>query len=296
MKVPIGKIEPNPFQVRKHYDRESIQALANEIKELGFWSALRARKHAGAYQLTFGHRRLEALKLLKYREVEIDVVDLSDDDMAIQALVENLQREGLTDIEKAEGIKALVERFDSNGKRQGQKKVAALMGITEGRLSQLLSLPGLTQRSKVLIEKRQVSGRTAIAARSFGGESMIETAAKHELSHHAIEKIQQQVSSINEPKIREQVRQAVVSGHVLDPESVRQHERKVRRQIAAKTGTKVPPDLRFVIRTWTKNIIEWNKKLDAVIPYRDYIDEDKETAAEFRAASRELIKKLEKFL
>ena len=295
MKVPIGKIEPNPFQVRKRYDRESIQALANEIKELGMWGALRARKHGSSYELAFGHRRLAALKLLKTKDVEIEVVDLSDDDMATQAVVENLQREGLTDIEKAEGLKFLIERFDQDGKRGGRTRVAGLVGLSVRRIDDLVGLLLAPVTIRKLIENRVISGATATVAKQLGGEKMVKTAVKLKLAQHTISKMAQEVAAIPEPKIREQVKKAVISGRVRDPESVREHERKVRRQIAKKSGTNVPPDLRFVIRTWTKDIIEWNKKLDAVIPYRDYIDEDKELAAAFRSACRDLIKKLEKF-
>src|SRR5713226_5680034 len=97
-RVRVKDIRPNPFQVRKTYDRQTIKALAQEIESVGLWAgALRGRRSEGTVQLCFGHRRFEAVKELSWKEVDVDIVELSDDEMATQSLVENLQREGLND-------------------------------------------------------------------------------------------------------------------------------------------------------------------------------------------------------
>ena len=299
MKVPIAKIRPNPFQVRKHVDRAAINALAAEIKTLGFWGSLRARKVDGEYELCFGHRRLEALKILKWKEVDIEIVKLSDDDMASYALVENLQREGLTDIEKADGIQRLMERFNPNGNEKipdVRNRVAELLGLSVTRLYELLQVKTLSKRSQSLIAKKEIAGGTSIRAHQLGGEAMVETAARHRLGYHTIGKMQAELAAIAEPPIRERVRKAVVAGKVRDPESIREEVRKVSRQVAERTGTRPPPDLRVVIRAWTKTMHAWAKQLDHVEPYRNYIDEDEDTAEAFRAAIRELTDKLKRFL
>src|SRR5262245_13243759 len=95
-KIKVKDIRPNPFQHRKTTDAQAIQSLAREIDKVGLWAgALRGRESDGHVQLCFGHRRLAAVKELGWKEVDVDVVELSDEDMALQALVENLQREGL---------------------------------------------------------------------------------------------------------------------------------------------------------------------------------------------------------
>lgn len=291
MRVPISQIRPNKFQVRKHIDRAAVAALAAEIKELGYWGTLRARKQGPHYELCFGHRRLEALKLLKVKDVDLEVLELSDDDMATQALVENLQREGLQDIEKAEALKQLIERIDRNGKRQGRATVAALMGFTEGRLSQLLSLVDLTPQSKKLIEEKRISGVVAMEARQFGGDAMIETAAKHELPLHTLRKIRQEVNAIPDDKIRDKVMKAVVSGAVRDPESVRRRASShVRRQKAG------PSDLKVVIVGWTHTLTDWELQMREVVPYMDYVEEVPTIAENFRVALRRLIETAKKLL
>jgi ParB/RepB/Spo0J family partition protein len=292
MKVLISQIKPNPFQVRKQMDPERVQALADEIKELGYWGELRGRKQGANYELCFGHRRLEALKLLKIKEVDFQVVPLSDEDMATQALVENLQREGLTDIEKAEGIDRLMNQLSPTDRREGIRRVAKLMGFSsEKRVDDLLSLIEMTPQSQRLIAQKHISGQVAIEAQRFGGESMIETAAKHDLPLHTLRKIRQEVEAIPEPKIQERVKKAVIAGRVRDPESVREQGRKIRAAQGA-----VPRDLRLIIRQWTQTMEKWNGQLDEVFPYLDYIEGDVEGAKKFKTAARELIEKLKRFL
>jgi ParB/RepB/Spo0J family partition protein len=292
MKVSISQIRPNAFQVRKHMDRERVQALATEIKALGYWGSLRARKQGTHYELVFGHRRLEALKLLKVKEVDLEVVNLSDDDMRTQALVENLQREGLTDDEKGEGIQHLIERFEGAGENNARGHVAQLLGLSERRIYELLSVPGLSPQSRKFISSGQISGATAVRARNIGGEQMIATAVKHALPKQTLEKIQQELIAIPDEKIRKKVTDAVVAGRVRDAESVRLRERQLR----AKQSGPAPTDLRVAVRKWTKTMQDWGEQLDIAAEYLDYMETDPDGAAKFRTAARDLIDKLKRFL
>ena len=97
--VAIKDIIPNPFQARKHINRETVKQLAEEIRNFGLWpGALKGRWRGGRLELCYGHRRLEAIKYLSWDEVEVEIVDMDDDEMALQSLAENLQREGLSDV------------------------------------------------------------------------------------------------------------------------------------------------------------------------------------------------------
>jgi ParB family chromosome partitioning protein len=296
MKVSISQIRPSPFQVRQHIDRERLQALADEIKELGYWGSLRARKQGSHYELCFGHRRLEALKLAKIKEVDLEVVTLSDDDMQTYALVENLQREGLNDDEKSRGIQTLIERFEANGEKHPRERVAKLMGLSESRLSVLLSLPGLTRQSRNFIATGKISGTTAVVAKRIGGdergEEMIATAVKHALPKPTLEKIQRELIAIEEPDIRKKVTNAVIAGKLRDPESVRQRERQLRAETAGPSAK----DLRLLIREWTQRMESWQKQLAAAAEYLDYIEGDPTGAEKFKTAARELIDTLKRFL
>jgi len=69
----IKVIRPNPFQPRKTQDSDAIKSLAEEIDQVGLWAgALRGREMNGHIKLCFGHRRLEAVKRLGWKEVDVD--------------------------------------------------------------------------------------------------------------------------------------------------------------------------------------------------------------------------------
>src|SRR5262245_25535312 len=99
--VPLSDIVPNPFQSRSTFDEADVRSLADEIQAEGLWNTVfQARRNGhGKFELVYGHRRMAALRLLKYKTVPIEVVDLTDAQMALRSLEENLQRQGLTDLE-----------------------------------------------------------------------------------------------------------------------------------------------------------------------------------------------------
>src|SRR5262245_15879272 len=114
--VSIKDIVPSPYQLRQQMNPQTISELAAEIKNVGLWSgALRGRRlEDGKIQLCFGHRRLEAIKSLKWKTVDVEILSLTDIQMIQQGLVENLQRDGLTDFERAKGILLLQQMIEPN--------------------------------------------------------------------------------------------------------------------------------------------------------------------------------------
>jgi ParB family chromosome partitioning protein len=185
-KVKIKDIRPNPFQPRKTQDPEAIKSLAEEIAKVGLWTgSIRGREKNGHVELCFGHRRLDAVKLLDYKEIEIDVVPLSDEDMALQALIENLQREGLNDVEKAEGVERYIN-IRENSKNFSREKIldelTRLLGFKESekhiytRINELRTIAKFDEPVKDLIREhaatkgqKGVSGKTAVLADRLGG-------------------------------------------------------------------------------------------------------------------------------
>jgi ParB family chromosome partitioning protein len=146
--VSIAAIDPNLFQAGQSIDRRRIQELADEIKEIGLWpGSLRAPQVDGHYELVFGDRRLEALKLLGRKSVDLEVVNLDDTAMATQALVENLQHEGLTDIQKANAIKHLLGL-----RHHTLKQLAHLLGYNEQRIKEYVRMADPPDLHDVLMD------------------------------------------------------------------------------------------------------------------------------------------------
>lgn len=115
--IKISEVHPNPRQPRRRMREEPIDALAQSIAEVGLMQpvVVRAieRKGKKCYELVMGERRLRAHKILGRETIPALVTNLSPDESALWALVENVAREDLTDYEVYLGIKAFDATFSS---------------------------------------------------------------------------------------------------------------------------------------------------------------------------------------
>lgn len=109
--VPVDKIRPNPGQPRKSFDEESLRALAGSIERQGLlYPVLVQRKGEDDYEIIAGERRWRAHLLLGRAEVPCRIFPPVDDLAALMtSLVENVHREDLRAIEKADAIQLLME-------------------------------------------------------------------------------------------------------------------------------------------------------------------------------------------
>ena len=110
--IPVQLIAPNPDQPRRSFDEESISELAASIKQVGLIQPLVVRKVSDRYYLIAGERRLRAVKLLSWPTVQCIIsANYGDEDSALMAVVENLQREDLHFFEEAECYASLLEKL-----------------------------------------------------------------------------------------------------------------------------------------------------------------------------------------
>ncbi len=137
----IEKIIPNQFQPRTHFDEESLQELADSIKEKGIIQPLVVTpNNDGSYGLIAGERRLRASKLVGLEEVPVVIREVSGDDELLElALIENVQRKDLNPIEEAEAYEKLIKIF-SYTQEQAAEKVGKKRSTITNRL-RLLQLP-----------------------------------------------------------------------------------------------------------------------------------------------------------
>lgn len=289
--VPIKNILPNPFQARKRMDRESIRALAEEIRESGLWpGSLRGRMRGSQVELCFGHRRLAALKHLGWDKVEVEIDELSDEEMALQSLAENFQREGLSDIEKAEGLHNMVQLLIKRrlSEAEAMKRVSRFVGLSEAWIRDLLSMLDMEGAVQRAIRERRIAGRTALEAHRFGGKEMVATAVEHKLPVHKISAIAKRVRSIPDEQVRERVRRDVVAGKLVEPERVDEKARKLLKG----RKVKAPEDFDRLLSDWVYILRHWNEKIDEILVYKRFFA-GRNTAA-VRAEAQKLSKKLAK--
>ena len=107
--IPIEKIKPNPYQPRKTFTDESLIELANSIKQYGLLQPINVRKSGDYYEIIAGERRYRACRLAGFTHVRALVMQTAiDQDSAMIAMIENLQRENLHFFEEAEGYQSLI--------------------------------------------------------------------------------------------------------------------------------------------------------------------------------------------
>jgi hypothetical protein len=149
--------------------------------------------------------------------------------MALQSLAENCQREGLSDIEKAEGLRNMVERLkrEKVSEADAMKRVCRFVGLSEAWIRDLLSMLDMEGSVQRAIRDRRIAGRTALEAHRFGGRRMVETAVVHKLPVHKISAIARRVRGIPDAEVRERIRRDVVEGRLTAPEKVDEKARKL---------------------------------------------------------------------
>jgi len=146
--IDLAKIRPNPFQPRKDFTEEKIDELASSIAACGLIQPIVVRRYGDEeFQLVVGERRYLACKKLGWLKISAAVRTLSDNDMAMLAMIENLQRENLGYLEEAQGYFSLIKKF-----RLTQEQMAAQMGKSQSTIAnklRLLKLPDLVQKKLI---------------------------------------------------------------------------------------------------------------------------------------------------
>lgn len=150
--VQSGQIKPNPFQPREDFDQQSIEELAQSIKEKGVIQPLLVRRRGDNYELIAGERRLRACISLAVNEIPIIVRDVSDQDSLELALIENIQREELNPIEEAHAYQHLIDKFHVT-----QEKISAVMGKARSSITNTLRLLKLPHEIQDEMKKGRIS-------------------------------------------------------------------------------------------------------------------------------------------
>lgn len=146
--LPITKIEPRAEQPRVSFDEESLGELADSIAEHGIIQPITVRSIGDDYyQIIAGERRWRAARLAGLSEIPVNIIEVSDEEAAELALVENLQREDLNPIEEAKGYKSLMDAYGMT-----QEKVAQTVGKSRPVVANALRLLKLPEDVLGLVE------------------------------------------------------------------------------------------------------------------------------------------------
>ena len=153
--VAIELLEPNPFQPRKHFSKDSLRDLSDSIKDRGILQPIivRPKKNkANAWQIIAGERRWRAAQLAGLHEVPVYIKNVKDEEVAIIALIENIQREDLSPIEEAKGYKKVMQKFSLT-----QEELAVTMRRSRSYVTNFIRLLNLPKEVQTLIEEKKIS-------------------------------------------------------------------------------------------------------------------------------------------
>ena len=200
VKLRLHDIEPNKNQPRQVFDDEALSELADSIREHGVLQPLIVRPLAdGSYQLVAGERRWRASRLAGLTEVPVIVKTLTDSEVAVIALIENLQRENLNPIEEAEGISRLIEEYSFT-----QEQAAEKLGKSRTAVTNTLRLMNLPEKVRSLVSDEFLSAGHARALLGLTEKGIIEEIADEvvakKLSVRETEKLVKQMNSYTEKK------------------------------------------------------------------------------------------------
>ena len=170
--IPIDKVAPNPYQPRKEFSVSSLEELAASIKEYGVLQPINVRKIGDSgYELVSGERRLRASKLAGMSYVPAVIIEVIEQDSAVIALIENLQREDLNFMEEAEGYHNLI-----NDHGMTQEELAKKVGKKQSTIANKLRLLKLNKSIKRTILENELTERHARALLKLPEEALQEKA------------------------------------------------------------------------------------------------------------------------
>ena len=185
LSIPVDKITRNKDQPRQVFFNESLESMASSIKENGQLAPIIVRKGKDGYELIAGERRWRAMQSIREDMIDAIVMDVTDKESALIAIVENVQREQLNAIEEAEALNKLNTEYDMT-----HDDIAKYTGKSRSHITNILRLNELIQYVKLKLAAGSIEMGHARAVLSLDAtlqESIIKQAISRKLSVRAVE-------------------------------------------------------------------------------------------------------------
>lgn len=217
VEIPLDEIQPNPNQPRREMHEERLEELAASIEEHGILQPILVRRRGGTYELVAGERRWRAAQKVGLDTISCLVQDIDDRTSLQIALIENLQRDDLNDIELASGYRQLLDDFGLT-----QEELAQRIGKSRSAVTNTLRLLELPEEIQEAIRNGQISaghGRAllALAAEPDEMQQLAQRITQEDLS---VRQVEQMVREISEPETIE------TEEEDAQPPTVRQKQEK----------------------------------------------------------------------
>ncbi|MBC23431.1 MAG: chromosome partitioning protein ParB [Phycisphaerae bacterium] len=150
--IRTDQISPNPRQPRETFDQEALDQLAGSIQSAGLMQPIVVRRTGGGFELIAGERRWRAARQIGLELIPAVIRDVSDQEAAELALIENLQREDLNPMERAMALRRLADEFSLT-----HEQIAKEVGLDRTTVSNLLRISDLDDTTAAALRVEQIS-------------------------------------------------------------------------------------------------------------------------------------------
>ena len=150
--VETTRVQPSRYQPREEFDGERLKELVASIKEQGVLQPILVRKSESGYELIAGERRLRAAKSLGMETIPAIVRSVSEQDVLVMSIIENVQREALNPIEEAHSFQRLMDEFSFT-----QDRIAQAVGKDRTSITNTLRLLKLPLEIQEAVSKGRIS-------------------------------------------------------------------------------------------------------------------------------------------
>ena len=172
--IQLNEITPSQYQPRKKMHKETLEELAQSIKQQGVLQPVLVRRQAsGSYELVVGERRWRASQMAGLKTIPAIIKNLNNDETAKIALIENLQREDLNYMDQARGLHRLKTEFNLS-----QEDLGASVGKSRPATTNLLRLMKLNPEVQAMLEEGKLDMGHARALLSLDEGEQIEAAKR----------------------------------------------------------------------------------------------------------------------
>ena len=170
--IRLDDLRANPYQPRKVFNDESLNDLAESIKEHGVFQPIIVKKSIKGYEIIAGERRVRASKLAGLESIPAIIRNLNDEQMMEIALLENLQRENLSSIEEAVAYKSMIEKLNLT-----QEELSKKVGKSRSHITNILGLLRLPKEVQEMVANNQISmGHARVLSKLEDDNKIIEMA------------------------------------------------------------------------------------------------------------------------
>ena len=196
VEISLDKIKKNPYQPRTYFNEEKLNELKDSIEKNGLLQPIIVKKAIKGYYIIAGERRYRAFELLGKKEIPVIIKEMTDEEMMVFAVLENLQREDLSALEESESYKNLMDKMSLT-----QEELATKLGKSRPYIANSLRLLKLPTEIKINLEQGLISAAHARTLLSLKTKKTMEEVCSLVIERKmSVRELEEYVAKLLKPK------------------------------------------------------------------------------------------------